>query len=91
MPYRYPPEFRRKVLNLVATGRSVASIAADLGVSVYAHGATSWVGSESYANWGERHEAVTQETAEERMVPHVNVPQRFRGAGMSRAGDPPAE
>ena len=33
MPYRYPPEFRRKVLDLVAVGRSVASIAADLGVS----------------------------------------------------------
>ena len=33
MPYRYPPEFRRKVLDLIATGRSVASIAADLGVS----------------------------------------------------------
>ena len=33
MPYRYPPEFRRKVLDLIAAGRSVASIAADLGVS----------------------------------------------------------
>jgi len=33
MPYRYPPEFRRKVLDLIAVGRSVASIAADLGVS----------------------------------------------------------
>ena len=33
MPYRYPPEFRRRVLDLIATGRSVASIAADLGVS----------------------------------------------------------
>jgi transposase-like protein len=33
MPYRYPPEFRRKVLDLIAAGRSVASVAADLGVS----------------------------------------------------------
>ena len=33
MPYRYPPEFRRKVLDLLAAGRSVASVAADLGVS----------------------------------------------------------
>ncbi len=33
MPYRYPPEFRRKVLDLLAAGRSVASLAADLGVS----------------------------------------------------------
>lgn len=33
MPYRYPPEFRRRVLDLIAAGRSVASIAVDLGVS----------------------------------------------------------
>lgn len=33
MPYCYPSEFRRRVLDLVASGRSVASIAADLGVS----------------------------------------------------------
>lgn len=33
MPYRYPPEFRRKVLDLLAAGRSVASLPADLGVS----------------------------------------------------------
>jgi len=33
MPYRYPPEFRRKVLDLLAAGRSVASLSADLGVS----------------------------------------------------------
>ena len=33
MPYRYPPEFRRKVLDLLAVGRSVASLSADLGVS----------------------------------------------------------
>ena len=29
MPYRYPPEFRRKVLDLLAAGRSVASLSAD--------------------------------------------------------------
>lgn len=33
MPYRYPPEFRRRVLDLIASGRSVASIGVDLGVS----------------------------------------------------------
>ncbi len=33
MPYRYPPEFRGKVLDLLAAGRSVASVAADLEVS----------------------------------------------------------
>jgi transposase-like protein len=32
MPRRYPPEFRRKVLDLIASGRSV-DVASDLGVS----------------------------------------------------------
>jgi transposase len=29
----YPPEFRRKVLDLVGAGRSVADVARDLGIS----------------------------------------------------------
>jgi transposase len=29
----YPPEFRRKVLDLVEAGRSVAEVASDLGIS----------------------------------------------------------
>jgi transposase-like protein len=29
----YPPEFRRKVLDLIASGRKVAEVAHDLGVS----------------------------------------------------------
>ncbi|WP_158853606.1 transposase [Saccharothrix deserti] len=33
MPKRYPPEFRRKVLDLVASGRRVAQVAADLDIS----------------------------------------------------------
>lgn len=33
MPKPYSPEFRRKVLDLLAAGRSVASLADDLGVS----------------------------------------------------------
>jgi len=33
MPRSYPPEFRRKVLDLIAAGRTVAEVAADLGVS----------------------------------------------------------
>lgn len=33
MPKRYPSEFRRRVLDLIAAGRSVASVAEDLGVS----------------------------------------------------------
>ena len=33
MPKRCPEEFRRKVLDLVAAGRPVAQVAADLGIS----------------------------------------------------------
>jgi transposase-like protein len=33
MPFRYPPELRRKILDLLAAGRPVASVAGDLGVS----------------------------------------------------------
>lgn len=33
MPKRYPEEFRRKVLDLVAAGRPVAQIAQDLDIS----------------------------------------------------------
>jgi transposase-like protein len=33
MPRSYPPEFRRKVLDLIAADRTVAAISADLGVS----------------------------------------------------------
>jgi len=36
MPKPYPPEFRRKVLDLLAAGRSVTSLATDLGVSAQA-------------------------------------------------------
>ncbi len=33
MPKHYSPEFRRKVLDLVKAGRSVAEVASDLGVT----------------------------------------------------------
>ncbi|WP_454836796.1 transposase [Rhodococcus qingshengii] len=33
MPRRYPPEFRRKVLDLLKTGRTVAEVAASLDVT----------------------------------------------------------
>ena len=33
MPKRYPPEFRRRVLELLKAGRSVTEVATDLGVS----------------------------------------------------------
>ena len=33
MPKRYPPEFRRRVLDLLDAGRTVAEVGRDLGVS----------------------------------------------------------
>jgi transposase-like protein len=33
MPRSYPPEYRRRVLDLIESGRSVVEVAADLGVS----------------------------------------------------------
>ena len=36
MPRRYPAEFRRKVLDLVAAGRPVAQVAHDLQISAQA-------------------------------------------------------
>ena len=33
MPRRYPPEFRHRVLDLIASGRKIADVARDLGVS----------------------------------------------------------
>jgi transposase-like protein len=44
MPKRYPPEFRRKVLDLLNAGRSVAAVAADLGVT-----------EQSIYNWRRQH------------------------------------
>jgi transposase len=33
VPKRYPEEFRRRVLDLVASGRPIAQVASDLGIS----------------------------------------------------------
>ena len=44
MPRSYPPEFRRKVLDLLAEGRKVADVAADLGVT-----------DQSIYNWRRQH------------------------------------
>lgn len=40
MPKTYPPEFRRRVLGLLRSGRAVTEVAAELGVS-----------SQSIYNW----------------------------------------
>ncbi|MFI2511284.1 transposase [Streptomyces sp. NPDC018972] len=44
MPRSYPPEFRRRVLDLVASGRKVAEVAQLLGVS-----------DQTIYNWRRRH------------------------------------
>lgn len=44
MPRSYPPEFRRKVLDLLDEGRKVADVAADLGVT-----------DQSIYNWRRQH------------------------------------
>ncbi|KOT34854.1 transposase [Streptomyces caelestis] len=44
MPRSYPPEFRRRVLDLVASGRKVAEVAQLLGVS-----------DQTICNWRRRH------------------------------------
>lgn len=44
MPKRLPPEFRRKVLNLLDAGRRVADVAADLGMR-----------EQSIYNWRRQH------------------------------------
>jgi NhaP-type Na+/H+ or K+/H+ antiporter len=53
-----------------------------VGISVFAHGATSWIGSQSYGNWWTRHEAETPKAREGKTLPHVNTPHRFRAPGL---------
>jgi NhaP-type Na+/H+ or K+/H+ antiporter len=53
-----------------------------VGISVFAHGATSWIGSQSYGNWWTRHQADTPKASEGKTVPHVNTPHRFRAPGI---------
>lgn len=46
MPRRYPAEFRRKVLDLVAAGRPVAQVAHDLDISaqvIYTYGGSGQI------------------------------------------------
>jgi transposase-like protein len=41
----YPPEFRRKVLDLVESGRSVADVAST------PHGVTAWLEQRTHPGW----------------------------------------
>jgi NhaP-type Na+/H+ or K+/H+ antiporter len=70
----------------------VSVVVITVGISVFAHGATSWIGSQSYANWWERHEAEAPEVMTTTDTTDVNAPHRFRDPGMPEdaSGDSPA-
>jgi NhaP-type Na+/H+ or K+/H+ antiporter len=76
----------------------VTVVTITVGISVFAHGATSWIGSQSYANWWEQHEAEAPETMTTTDITDVRAPHRFRDPGMpetasadSPATDPPPQ
>jgi NhaP-type Na+/H+ or K+/H+ antiporter len=64
----------------------VAVVAITVGISVFAHGATSWIGSQSYSNWWEQHEAEAPEAMTTTDTTDVSAPHRFRDPGMSDQG-----
>jgi NhaP-type Na+/H+ or K+/H+ antiporter len=51
-----------------------------VGLSVLAHGATSWAGSESYADWHEK-SARSDEYGADESAPTEGVPKRFQSPG----------
>jgi NhaP-type Na+/H+ or K+/H+ antiporter len=67
------------------TGRGTITGAAliTVALSVFAHGATAWWGSNAYADWVEAHPGA-DDLEETEDVPHVRVPRRSRpGRGVS--------
>jgi len=64
----------------------VTVVTITVGISVLAHGATSWIGSQSYANWWKQHEAEALEAMTNTDTTDVNAPHRFRDPGMSDEG-----
>jgi len=64
----------------------VTVVTITVGISVLAHGATSWIGSQSYANWWKQHEAEALEAMTTTDTTDVNAPHRFRDPGMSDEG-----
>ncbi|WP_106981118.1 transposase [Streptomyces fulvoviolaceus] len=80
MPRSYPPEFRRKVLDLVASGRKVAEVARLLGVS-----------DQTIYVWRRQHLIDTGQLpgTNQRLVRARYGPQTYRRAG-ARVGHPPA-
>ena len=51
-----------------------------VGLSVFAHGATSWAGSESYADWYEKSTRSAESDGDE-SAPTEGVPKRFQSPG----------
>ncbi|MFI0479400.1 transposase [Actinomadura sp. 9N215] len=62
MPRSYPPEFRRKVLDLVKSGQPVRQIAADLGI--HREALRTWV-RQAEADTGKRPEQLTSAERDE--------------------------
>jgi NhaP-type Na+/H+ or K+/H+ antiporter len=60
----------------------VTVVTITVGISAFAHGATSWIGSQSYADWWEHHEAEAPEAMTTTDTTDVNAPHRFRDPGM---------
>ena len=52
-----------------------------VGISVFAHGATSWAGSEAYADWYEGSTSRRVAPSEGEVAPTKGVPQRFQTPG----------
>ena len=62
MPRSYPPELRRKVLDLLEEGRKVADVAADLGVT-----------DQSIYNWRRQHRIDTGQMPGITSTDHVEL------------------
>lgn len=60
----------------------VTVVTVTVGISVFAHGATSWIGSQSYAAWWDKHQAGAPEAITTIDTTDVSVPHRFRDPGM---------
>lgn len=70
----------------------VTVVTITVGISVFAHGATAWIGSQSYADWWDKHESGAPEAITSVDTTGVSAPHRFRDPGMAEnvSGDLPA-
>ena len=60
----------------------VTVTAITVGISVFAHGMTSWIGSQAYGDWWEQHSAGGPSVMEADDGSDVSAPHRFRAPGM---------